>query len=361
MPTLFFTGFPGFLGSELLPRVLARHPEHTATCLVQPKFAALARKRAEELTAAHPGLRDRIVLVEGDITRRGLGLDHPAWRREVTEVYHLAAVYDLSVPRDLAVRVNVEGTRQMLDFAGACDNLERFQYFSTCFVSGRYAGIFTEDDLEKGQRFNNFYEETKYLAEIDVQAGMKAGMPTTIYRPSIVVGDSRSGATQKFDGPYYVIRWLLRQGPVAVLPMLGDPSMTRVYVVPSDFVVDAVAYLSGQPQSRNRVYALADPHALTVEELVGAISQVTHQHILRLPLPRELAKAAIDHVPGLYDFMRIPSSALDYFQHPTFYTTEHTRADLTGSGIAVPPLESYLGRMVEFVRQHPEIGAAAMV
>lgn len=360
MPTLFFTGFPGFLGSELLPRVLARHPDHTATCLVQAKFAALAQQRADALMEAHPSLTGRIRLVEGDITRPGLGLSDPGLERSVTEVYHLAAIYDLSVPRDFAVKVNVDGTRHVLDFAAGCHGLERFQYFSTCFVSGRYAGIFTEDDLQKGQRFNNFYEETKYLAEVDVQARMAAGMPTTIYRPSIVVGDSRTGATQKFDGPYYVIRWLLRQGPVAVLPMIGDPTMTRVNVVPSDFVVDAVAHLSGLSASKNRVYALADPNALTVDELVTLIGGVTEQHILRVPLPMDLAKTAINHVPGLYDFMQIPATALDYFQHPGFYTTDHTRADLQGSGIAVPTLDSYIGRMVEFVRRHPEIGAAAM-
>ncbi|MCB1034654.1 MAG: SDR family oxidoreductase, partial [Acidobacteria bacterium] len=206
MAKVFFTGFPGFLGSELLPRVLERLSEDTAVCLIQGKFRDLAETRVEELTAAHPAIEGRVELVEGDITLPDLGLgEAQELKAEVTEIFHLAAVYDLSVPRKVGMKVNVEGTRYLLDFAQGCPNLKRFQYVSTCYVSGRYAGIFRETDLEKGQAFNNYYEETKYLAEVEVQARMKKGLPATIYRPAIVVGDSRTGATQKYDGPYYVI------------------------------------------------------------------------------------------------------------------------------------------------------------
>ena len=97
----------------------------------------------------------------------------------------------------LAVRVNVEGTRNVLDAITRCRGLERLHYFSTCYVSGRYAGPFGEDDLEVGAPFNNYYEETKHDAEAEVRRRMAAGLPATIYRPSIVVGDSRTGETQK--------------------------------------------------------------------------------------------------------------------------------------------------------------------
>ena len=159
MATVFFTGFPGFIGSELLPRVLARSAELQAVCIVQEKFAGLARSRAEQLTELHSELRDRIELVSGDITEPDLGLG--AERRRLAgataEIYHLAAVYDLSVERTVGLRVNVDGTRHVLDFAAECPRLARFQYVSTCFVSGRWAGIFGEDDLEGGQSFSNYY------------------------------------------------------------------------------------------------------------------------------------------------------------------------------------------------------------
>ena len=362
MATVFFTGFPGFLGSELLPRVLARSAERRAVCIVQEKFADLARKRVEELTERQCQLRDRIQLVTGDITEPDLGLGGERQRLagETTEIFHLAAVYDLSVRRPVGMKVNVDGTRHVLDFAGQCPRLGRFQYVSTCFVSGRWAGIFGEDDLERGQSFNNCYEETKYLAEVEVQERMRRGLPTTIYRPAIVVGDSCTGATQKYDGPYFVIRWMLRQLWIAVVPVVGDPRAVRVNLVPRDFVVDAIAYLSGREESLGKVYQLADPEPLTVDELLEVVGRATERRLWRLPLPLAAARAAIDWVPGVYRLMKIPSSSVDYFAHPTHYTCRNTLRDLEGSGIAVPPFPSYVGRLVEFVRAHPEIGSAAM-
>jgi nucleoside-diphosphate-sugar epimerase len=180
MSTVLFTGFPGFLGSELLPRVLARDPAARAACIVQPKFVALAKRRADEIGGRHPALANRIDLVEGDITKAGLGLAGGPARADVSEIYHLAAVYDLSVGRDLGVRVNVDGTRNVLDYAAECPNLKRVQYVSTCYVSGKFEGVFSEDDLERGQHFNNHYEETKYLAEIEVRRRSAGGLPVTI-------------------------------------------------------------------------------------------------------------------------------------------------------------------------------------
>jgi nucleoside-diphosphate-sugar epimerase len=356
--TVLMTGFPGFLGSALLPAILKR-VDSSAICLVQPKFATLAERRVAELSTADPFLEGRIQLVEGDITQPGLGLAADALTG-VTEAWHLAAAYDLAVARDVAVRINVGGTRNVLDALERCPKLTRLHYFSTCYVSGRYPGPFGENDLEVGAPFNNYYEETKNLAEADVRQHMSAGLPATIYRPAIVVGDSRTGETQKFDGPYFVMQWLLRQPRRAILPVAGDPTATRVNVVPRDFVVDAVEYLSGLPASEGRTYQLADPHALTVDEMAETLAEATGRALIKVPLPRKLAKASLAHVPGLYRLMRIPPEAVDYFAHPTIYLTEHCRADLAGSGIEVPAFRSYVDRLVEYMRSHPEVGSAAM-
>ncbi len=162
MAAIFFTGFPGFLGSALLPKVLARSPGDEATCLVQSRWMALARERVAALAAAHPTLFGRVHLADGDITQPDLGLAGAAALAErVVDIFHLAAVYDLSVGRELAVRVNVEGTSNLLAFAARCRSLHRLHYVSTCYVSGRYPGLFTEEMLVEGQAFNNHYEETK--------------------------------------------------------------------------------------------------------------------------------------------------------------------------------------------------------
>ncbi len=356
--TVLMTGFPGFLGSALLPGILKR-TDDSAICLVQNKFSKLAERRVDELSSADPFLQGRIQLVEGDITQPGLGLGAETFS-EVTEAWHLAAVYDLAVARDVAMRVNVEGTRNVLTALENCPKLTRLHYFSTCYVSGRYAGPFGEDDLEVGAPFNNYYEETKNLAEADVRWHMSAGMPATIYRPSIVVGDSRTGETQKFDGPYFVMQWLLRQPRYAILPMAGDPTTTRVNVVPRDFVVDAVGYLSGLPASEGRTYQLADPRPLTVAEMSETLAQATGRKLVKVRLPRKLAKASLAHVPGLFRLMRIPPEAVDYFAHPTFYLTDHCRADLAGSGIEAPSFRSYVDRLADYMRSHPEVGSAAM-
>jgi nucleoside-diphosphate-sugar epimerase len=361
MATLFLTGFPGFLGSELVPRILARSNDDVALCLVQAKFYDLARRRADEIMAANPGLAGRLRLVEGDITKPGLGLADAGVQSDVREVYHLAAVYDLSVRREIGRKVNVEGTKNVLDFAEGCPGLERFQYVSTCYVSGRYPGIFRETDLVKGQTFNNFYEETKFLAEVEVQERMKRGFPATVYRPSIVVGDSRTGETQKYDGPYFAIRWLLRQKGVALMPVVGDTHRTRLNLVPRDFVIAAITDLSGRPEAVGKVYQLADPDPLTIDEVLTAVAKTTGRIVVRLPLPVGLAKAAIDHVPGVYRLMQIPSSAIDYFVHPTYYDTTQASADLAVSGLRVPPFQTYLPTLVSFLRAHPELGSEAMV
>ncbi len=361
MSHVFFTGFPGFLGSELLPRVLGRSPQQRAVCLVQSKFIARARSRLEDIEKAFPPLRGRIDLAVGNIAEPELGLeDASRIKNETSEIYHLAAVYDLAAPRELAMQVNVNGTRNVLDFAEGVSGLRRLHYVSTCYVSGRYKGQFSEDDLEKGQAFNNFYEETKYLAEVDVRARMRGGLPAAIYRPAIVVGDSRTGATQKYDGPYFMIRWLLRQPYVAVLPIVGNPSLARLNLVPQDYVVDAISCLSGSDRSAGRVYQLVDPEPVTVSELVKLVGRAARRIVVRIPLSLALAKFGIDRVPGVYRLMQIPSAIIDYTVQGANYSCANTLADLEGSGLKVPPLPTYIDRLVDFVRRHPSIGSSPM-
>ncbi len=360
MPTLFFTGFPGFLGRELLPRVLERRPDDQAVCLVQEKFSAEARSAVDELARARPRTAGRIRLVAGDITRSDLGIDAGSLAQEVVEIHHLAAIYNLGVAREAGLRVNVDGTRHVLDLAQRCPRLERVHYVSTCYVSGRHPGVFLEDDLEKGQAFNNHYEETKYLAEVDVRARMRAGLPVTIYRPAITVGDSATGVTQKYDGPYFAIQWLVRQpGRVALMPVVGD-LRAQVNVVPRDFVVEAIAHLSSLAGSKGRTYQLADPAPLTARELLEVLGGVLGKRILRVPLTVGLAKTAIQKVPGIYRLLRIPAPLVDYFVHPTRYDTRNTLSDLDGSGIACPTFASYAGALISFVRSHPGVGSAPM-
>lgn len=360
MSYVFFTGFPGFLGRELLPRILSRS-EHTAVCLVQDRYMRDAEKARDSIDGGR--YKDRIRLVAGDITRPDLGLgeEAEAIQKDTVEVFHLAAVYDLAVKREFAVRVNIDGTKHVLDFCEKCPSLRRHQYVSTCYVSGRHDGTFREEDLAKGQSFNNFYEETKHYAEIEVRK-RRDRIPTTIYRPSIVVGDSETGATQKYDGPYFAIRYVLRQKtPVVVMPLVGEPAKNEMNIVPRDFVIGALTHLSGLVKTTGKTYALATPRPPTIKELIDTIEKASGKRLIKIPLPLSVAKAAIDKVPGVEKFFGFPSDAVDYFVHPARYTMDNTMSAIEGTGLVVPRFQDYLPRMVEYVRRFPKVPSAAMV
>ena len=356
MEHILFTGFPGFLGSQLLSRLMTRHVGARAHCLVQPAFVHLA---GISLQGLGPEISKRVNLVEGDVTRHGLGLGSPDWLHSVDHVFHLAAIYDLDMPRSRAFSVNVEGTHNVLSILDRCSKLRRLHYVSTCYVSGRHAGVFHEGDLDVGQAFNNVYEETKFLAERAVQGWVRNGGPVTVYRPASVVGDSDSGTTQKYDGPYFVLKLILKQGKVAVVPVLGSGN-ARVNFVPRDFVTETIEYLSGRSDTLGCTFHLADPAPCTAREVIDLMGRITGRRIVRVRLPHRLADWATRRVPGVRRWTGIPAGALGYFTHPTLYSTTATERALEGSGLRPPPFGRYLPRLVEFARAHPEIGSDAM-
>ncbi|MGE5222901.1 MAG: SDR family oxidoreductase [Omnitrophica WOR_2 bacterium] len=366
MPSVFMTGFPGFIGCQLVLRRLERCPEDVRiNCLVQSAYRPQAEAQAKKIVTEIGCPQARLHLVDGDITRTdlGLGKSYAGLAEDTTEIYHLAAVYDAGVKREFAERVNVGGTRNMLDFAAACTNLARFHYVSTCYVSGHHVGRFSEDDLECDQSFNNYYEETKFKAEVEVQRCMTDGLPASIYRPSIVAGDSRSGATQKFDGIYYMLRFLLRQPRfLALIPRVGNPKQYEINVVPRDFVVDAINYLSTQPGSLGKVYQLCDPNPHKVDDMWKILSKAVQRRIMPVPLSRDQVKWFLRDAWPINAYMKIEPECVNYVTtHPTHYTCENTLADLAGTGIVCPPIESYIGTLLAFMQAHPEISPNAMV
>jgi nucleoside-diphosphate-sugar epimerase len=359
---VLMTGFPGFLGSALLPRILARREGAQIHCLVQPKYVPLATERTAEIEAAHPHTKDRIHLVEGDITVPGLGIDYVDRARleGVTEVWHLAAVYDLAVPESVAHRVNVEGTAHVIEFCLSRPEFTRLQYVSTCYVSGDFDGKFPEDDLDLGQGFLNHYESTKFEAEVLVRRAMKAGLPATIYRPGIVVGDSRTGETQKYDGPYFYATYIQRLPGVALIPGVGDFNVVRAGLVPRDYVISAMDELSMMDKSRGRCYALTDPNPPTTGEVVEILAEYLHRRPVKVPLPLGLTRAVIGHVPGLEKLLGLPAEALDYLASQTTYSTENAVTDLEGTGVECPAFATYAERLLDYWAAHPEHSSSAM-
>jgi thioester reductase-like protein len=362
MTALLMTGFPGFLGSALLPRLLARREGARAICLVQPRHLGTARARLDTIEAEHPVVAGRVELVTGDLTEPALGLgpEQLAAMDDVTEVWHLAAVYDLTVPEAIARRVNVDGTERVLDFCRQRPSFERLQYVSTCYVSGTFEGEFGEDALDVGQSFKNHYEATKFEAEVLVRKAMADGLPVTTYRPGIVVGDSRTGETQKYDGPYFYAAFMRRQFlPVAVLPSV-DPDITTS-LVPRDYVIEAMDQLSVLDRSLGRTYALTDPDPPTGREVAQLFAQRLGKRLVWVPLPLGPTKALLGTVPGLERLLGLPAESLDYLSTHATYSTANAVADLADTGVTCPPFASYADRLLDFMLAHPEIDSSAMV
>ena len=194
--TALITGFPGFIGRRLAAKLLADDPKLALVALVEPRMVDAARTAADELDPK------RLEVVAGDIGQRDLGLGerYEPLRSEVRRVFHLAAIYDLAVPLQVAQRVNVDGTGNVLDFCLGAKRLERLIYVSTAYVAGWRTGTVYEHELSLGQRFKNHYESTKFQAEVWVRAAIDR-VPTTVLRPAIVVGDSQHGGDAEVRRP----------------------------------------------------------------------------------------------------------------------------------------------------------------
>ncbi|MFS8087141.1 MAG: SDR family oxidoreductase, partial [Acidobacteriota bacterium] len=270
--TVFITGFPGFIATRLVKRLAAEGARFIL--LVHPMFLATAAKELAEIGRETGADASNFRVVEGDITEPKLALSPDALeraRRETTTIFHLAAIYDLAVACDVASHVNVEGTLNVSLFAKTIENLRRYHYVSTCYVAGKREGVIMESELHHDSGFRNHYEETKYLAELEVDA-LKGELPITIHRPAVVCGDSGTGETAKYDGVYYLIHYLRKWPGGLTLLNIGNREV-RLNLVPIDFVIEAMVALAKDDRAIGATVQLADPAPLTTQELFDEISK----------------------------------------------------------------------------------------
>jgi thioester reductase-like protein len=345
----FFTGFPGFIGKRLVARLLADDFELRIAALVEPSMVERAQAAAGEIEGG-----DRIEILPGDIGERGLGLsqaDLGRLRHEVTVAYHLAAIYNLAVPLAVAQRVNVEGTGNVLELCEGCGQLERLNYVSTAYVAGERHGVVYEHELSLGQGFKNHYESTKFQAELWVQQ-MLDRVPTTVYRPAIVVGDSKTGETQKFDGPYYMLRTIAvsvaRKTPIPQFGASGAP----FNVVPVDFVVDALATVSAEPAAAGQTLHLVDPEPISARDLLTALSREYAGKEPGYKLPPRLIESSLRFKTVRDMFHGAPQESIRYLNHEVRFDTRRADDLLGRAGLRCPRFEEYVGPMVRFFREH---------
>ncbi len=351
--TFFITGFPGFIANRLLER-LARQ-DCDFILLVQPSL--LGRAREEIARIAQLNARDvaEFQFVGGDISEPQLGLsaaDLELVQRQTTRVFHLAAVYDLAVSEDLAIRVNAGGTRHVVELARTFPHLRQFHHVSTCYVAGRREGVILETELRHDAGYRNYYEESKYLAELEVESAKKE-LPITIHRPAVVCGDSRTGETGKYDGVYYLIHYLLRWPGALSMINIGNHKVS-LNLVPVDFVVDAMAALAFDDRAIGKTLQLADPSPLSTNQLFNSIANSIDGHKSKITAPAKLVRFFL-MLPPSPKITGLPHHAVPYFFVKQLYDTTQAQELLARHGIHCPPFVTYVDQIVSFARQHPDI------
>ena len=351
--TLFITGFPGFIANRLLER-LARK-ECDFILLVQPSLRSRAVEEIKRLAQLSGKNIDVFRIVEGDISVPGLALnaaDLELVQQQTTRVFHLAAVYDLAVPEDLALRVNAGGTRNVVALARTLPRLRQFHHVSTCYVAGKREGVILETELRHDAGYRNFYEESKNLAEQEVDSA-KDDLPITIHRPAVVCGDSQTGETGKYDGVYYLIHYLLRWPSVLSLINIGNHEVS-LNLVPVDFVVDAMAALAFEERAVGKTLQLADPSPLTTNQLFNAIASSIDGHRSKITAPAKWVRFFL-MLPPSPRITGLPHHAVPYFFVKQLYDTTQAQQLLAPHGIHCPPFESYVDRIIAFTKTHPHL------
>lgn len=354
----FVTGATGFIGRNLVERLLQR--EGTIYALVR----AGSRGRLEELRTGWGADGARVVPISGDLTQPGLAIseeDMVAMRGEVEHFFHLAAIYDITADAETQEVANVEGTRHAIELAGALD-AGCFHHVSSIAAAGLYRGVWSEEMFDEAERLdNNPYFRTKHEAERLVREDCPR--PWRVYRPGIVVGDSRTGAIDKVDGPYYFFKALQRARRVlpAWLPTVGLEG-GEINIVPVDFVANAIDHIAHEPNLDGRAFHLTDPNPRRAGEVVNIFAKVADAPRMQWRLDTDVTepatgalRSALKLLPGskravsaVLGELGLPASVLTYLDYPTRFDSTATQEALVGSGIDVPPLESYAARIWDY-------------
>jgi len=354
----FVTGATGFIGRNLVRRLLKR--EGTVYALVR----AGSRGRLEELRTSFGPDGARVVPIAGDLAVPGLGVseeDLLTLRGDVDHFFHLAAIYDMTAGAEAQEVANVEGTRHAVELAGAIE-AGCFHQISSIAVAGLYKGEWREDMFDEAQHLDTHpYFRTKHESERVVRE--ESARPWRVYRPGIVVGDSRTGEIDKVDGPYYAFKLLQQARRVLPtwLPAIGIEG-GEINIVPVDYVADAIDYIAHKPGLDGQAFSLTDPNPKTAGEMINLFARAADAPQARLRLESGVTDPATSLVrTGLrffppakraakmgLDQLGIPAGVLSYFSYPTHFDSSNAEAALAGSGISVPPLESYADRVWDY-------------
>ncbi len=358
----FVTGATGFIGKRLVKKLLERKGT-TVHFLIRKESAGKVAALREfwGVSAA------RAVAVHGDLTSKKLGVsseDIKKLKGQVGHFYHLAAVYDLGADEESQIAVNIEGTRNTVEFAKAID-AGHFHHVSSIAAAGLYEGVFREDMFEEAENYEHPYFMTKHESEKIVRKECK--VPWTVFRPAMVVGDSKTGEMDKIDGPYYFFKLIqrMRQLLPPWMPAVGLEG-GRINIVPVDFVVDALDHISHKTAIAKKCFHLVDPVGYRVGDVLDIFSRAAHAPKMNLFvnaallgfIPKGVKKSLMALAPvrrvrnAVLADLGLPEDMLTFVNYPTRFDCRDTMAALKGANIECPNLKDYAWRLWDYWERH---------
>jgi NAD(P)-dependent dehydrogenase (short-subunit alcohol dehydrogenase family) len=359
----FVTGATGFIGKRLVKALLQRR-HATVHFLLRPE----SEDKVPALREYWGVGADRAIPVYGDLTAKRLGVSAQALKRlkgRIDHCYHLAAIYDLSADAPAQIAVNVEGTRHLVEFAEAI-GAGHLHHVSSIAAAGLYEGVFREDMFEEAEGLEHPYFMTKHESEKIVREESK--VPWTVYRPALVVGDSRTGEMDKIDGPYYFFKLIQRMRQILPpwMPSIGIEG-GRINIVPVDFVVAALDHIGHLGSGLDgRCFHLVDPQGYRVGDVLDIIGKAAHAPKMNLFVnaallgfvPKSVKKGLMALAPvrrvksAVLNDLGLPEDMLTFINFPTRYDCREALAALKGSGIECPRLETYAWRLWDYWERH---------
>ncbi|HLH31596.1 MAG TPA: SDR family oxidoreductase [Terriglobia bacterium] len=356
---VFITGATGFVGSHLAVRFL--DAGYHVTALARGSKSASAESRVRDvLNDVGTSRLENLRVMEGDISLPDLGLNETAKRQVLAstdEVWHCAASLSFQQEdREEIFRMNVDGTRHVVDLVKQLPS-RRLHHVSTAYVAGNRPDLALETEINVGQTFKNAYEESKCRAEMLISdAQSSQTIVASVYRPSIVIGDSRSGRATHFHGVYAFIRalWtalerLRRRMPergLVHLPMrvLGSETQTLNFV-PIDYVIDGMVTISERSDSPGGTYHLANPVPTENRVWLRNICRILGVEGIELAGADSFVKTPMTRLEGL--FQKQMAFYYQYLQGEPRFDCRRALEALKGTGIECPAVNvEFINKMI---------------